>query len=52
VGIILSLGVLAVVFHETTSHSPAVNAAGTAACAAARRPPPIGSLFISLVYCG
>jgi SP family myo-inositol transporter-like MFS transporter 13 len=30
VGVILSLGVLTAVFHETTSHSPAVSAAETA----------------------
>lgn len=30
VGVILSLGVLVAVFHETTSHSPAVSAAETA----------------------
>ena len=30
VGVILSLGVLVTVFHETTSHSPAVSAAETA----------------------
>ena len=29
VGVILSLGVLTAVFHETTSHSPPVSAAET-----------------------